>query len=52
MADPTRRAALLAPEPCLGEQCRSPVACGGWGYCRERNARDDRARAAMEEGGA
>lgn len=26
------------PEPCLDGQCRSPVACGGWGYCRERNA--------------
>lgn len=19
------------------ETCRSPVACGGWGYCRNRN---------------
>lgn len=22
---------------CLKDQCRSPVACGGFGYCRERN---------------
>jgi hypothetical protein len=22
---------------CLKDQCRSPVACGGWGYCREKN---------------
>lgn len=30
------RALLL--EPCLrGGRCLSPVACGGWGYCRERN---------------
>lgn len=27
-----------APEPCLGASfCRSPTACEGWGYCRERN---------------
>ena len=31
------------PEPCLSAAdfapgvCRSPIACGGWGYCRERN---------------
>jgi hypothetical protein len=26
------------PEPCLANGgCRSPVACGGWSYCRERN---------------
>lgn len=27
------------PEPCLGaeQRCRSPLACSGWGYCRERN---------------
>lgn len=30
-----------APEPCLSGSCRSPVACGGWGYCLERN-KDDR----------
>jgi len=28
------------PEPCLSGQCRSPLACNGWGYCRERNADD------------
>ena len=22
---------------CQKDQCRSPVACGGFGYCRERN---------------
>lgn len=22
---------------CLKDRCRSPVACGGFGYCRERN---------------
>lgn len=22
---------------CLKNHCRSPVACGGFGYCRERN---------------
>lgn len=22
---------------CIKDQCRSPVACGGWGYCREFN---------------
>jgi hypothetical protein len=29
-----------APEPCLDlidGRCSSPVACSGWGYCRERN---------------
>lgn len=32
------------PEPCLAASdwaqaiCRSPIACAGWGYCRERNA--------------
>lgn len=25
------------PEPCLAKPCRSPSACFGWGYCRERN---------------
>lgn len=24
---------------CLNERCYSPVACGGWGYCREMNMR-------------
>ena len=28
------------PEPCLGERCYSPVACGGFGYCRTRNDGD------------
>ena len=36
---------MTAPEPCLNTGsfggCRSPVACEGWGYCRERN-KDDR----------
>ncbi len=27
------------PEPCLEERCWSPVACGAFGYCRERNMR-------------
>ncbi len=27
----------MQPEPCMKGRCRSPVACGGWGYCRERN---------------
>lgn len=31
----------MQPEPCLKDRCRSPVACGGWGYCRERNFIDD-----------
>lgn len=22
---------------CLDDWCRSPVACGGFGYCRQRN---------------
>lgn len=22
---------------CIKDRCRSPVACGGFGYCRERN---------------
>lgn len=22
---------------CLKDQCRSPLACSGWGYCREWN---------------
>lgn len=26
------------PEPCIKDRCYSPVACNGWGYCRERNA--------------
>lgn len=28
------------PEPCLKDQCRSPLACDAWGYCRERNMGD------------
>lgn len=30
-------AVLNAPEPCLGGTCYSPVACNGFGYCRDRN---------------
>lgn len=36
----TRRDELmaLAKFRCIGEHgCRSPLACSGWGYCRERN---------------
>lgn len=25
------------PEPCIGKRCYSPMACGGFGYCRNRN---------------
>lgn len=25
------------PEPCLKDRCYSPLACQGFGYCRERN---------------
>lgn len=25
------------PEPCIDGPCRSPVACRGFGYCRNRN---------------
>ncbi len=28
-------------ELCLKARCYSPVACGGWGYCRERNLPTD-----------
>lgn len=30
---------MSAPEPCLNAygRCFSPIACTGWGYCRERN---------------
>jgi hypothetical protein len=28
----------MTPEPCLKDRCRSPIACEGWGYCRERNS--------------
>jgi hypothetical protein len=28
---------LKCPEPCLKDRCYSPLACYGWGYCRERN---------------
>lgn len=27
------------PEPCIGGRCFSPIACNGFGYCRERNIR-------------
>lgn len=26
---------------CIKDRCYSPVACGGFGYCRELNMRDD-----------
>lgn len=26
-----------APIKCTKDRCYSPVACGGWGYCRELN---------------
>lgn len=29
-------------EPCLSGRCYSPIACGGWGYCRQRNDGDRR----------
>ena len=30
-------------DPCIARHgCRSPVACGGFGYCRERNFSDER----------
>lgn len=30
-------------DPCIAKHgCRSPVACGGFGYCRERNVADVR----------
>lgn len=32
---------MITPEPCLKDRCRSPIACGGWGYCRERNVSSD-----------
>lgn len=25
---------------CLNDTCRSPVACKGFGYCRQRNLRE------------
>lgn len=28
---------MSQPEPCISGYCRSPVACGGFGYCRDRN---------------
>lgn len=34
-----------APEKCLKTRCFSPLACEGWGYCRERN---NEARAEVE----
>lgn len=27
----------MTEQLCIGGRCRSPVACGGFGYCRERN---------------
>ena len=29
---------MRPPEPCTAGRCWSPMACNGWGYCRERNA--------------
>lgn len=31
---------MKQPEPCLSGHCRSPLACDGFGYCRERNLND------------
>lgn len=28
---------MMPPEPCTKGRCYSPLACNGWGYCRERN---------------
>lgn len=28
---------MTAREVCIKRQCRSPLACSGWGYCRELN---------------
>ena len=28
---------LPEPMPCLKDRCWSPIACNGFGYCRERN---------------
>lgn len=39
------------PEPCLKDQCRSPVACEGFGYCRERNAGDAGAPTEAQQAG-
>ena len=37
----TRLAHTLPPEPCINGRCFSPMACNGWGYCRERNERHE-----------
>lgn len=40
----------MTPEPCLAGQCPSPMACGDWQYCRERNIRESRTiNATMQE---
>jgi hypothetical protein len=31
---------MKEPEPCLKGRCWSPMACNGWGYCRDRNLAD------------
>ena len=31
---------------CISRPCRSPVACGGFGYCRQLNMADDYSPAA------
>ena len=28
---------LLQPQECIKDRCYSPVACNGFGYCREKN---------------
>lgn len=41
MAARLTKAQRIVPEPCLsGGRCWSPIACHGWGYCRERNKAD------------
>lgn len=40
LAAKAREIAGPQPEPCLKGRCWSPTACGGWGYCRERNMED------------
>ena len=40
LAAKAREIAAPQPELCLKGRCFSPIACGGWGYCRERNMED------------
>lgn len=42
LAESRKAAEAMADQPgfwdsCISDQCRSPVACDGFGYCRERN---------------